>query len=107
MSTKQNIMEHLKELTGEEDSELLLSLYTEYRRSVLEKVPLIKEALPKADFGALYSYSHALKGISEMAGYREMWEHTANFVAATKVEDIKTCKAEFEKIAELSLTLEE
>ncbi len=107
MNTKQNIMEHLKELTGEQDSELLLSLYTEYRRSVLEKMTLMKEALPTADFGVLYNYSHALKGMSEISGFQEMWEHAANFVAATKAEDIATCKAEYEKMAELSLTLEE
>ena len=107
MSAKQHIIEHLKELTGEQDSELILSLYTEYRCSALEKLSLMKDALPKADFGALYSYSHALKGMSEISGYQEMREHAANFVAATKAEDIATCKAEYEKMAELSSALEE
>ena len=107
MSVKQDIIEHLKAFTGEKNAENVLPLYNEYRRSVLEKRTALENSLPSGDFDALYQFSHALKGISEVAGYRDLWQHASKFVEGTKANDIGLCRAEFESISNLVDALEE
>ncbi len=107
MSVKQEIIERLKTFTGEKSTENVLPFYNEYRRSVLEKRAALEKTLPSADFEALYQFSHALKGISEVAGYRDMWQHAARFVEGTRAKDIAICRDELEHISKLADALEE
>ncbi len=107
MSVKQEIIERLKAFTGENNTENVLPFYNEYRRSVMEKLTALEKALPSGDFNELYQYSHALKGISEVAGYRDMWEHAARFVEGTRAKDMAICRDEFAHISRLAEALEE
>ena len=107
MSVKQQILKHLEEFTGEGNPDTLQAIYVKYRQSVQQKIKELSEALPNRDFTLLYEVSHALKGASNVVGYTEMWQHTANFVEGTKAHDISKCEIEFEHIRNLASALEE
>jgi len=107
MSVKNQIMEHLKEFTGEQDQNTLQDIYGKYRLSAIDNVNKLGEALPTGDFGVLYDVSHVLKGASSIVGFNEMWQHAALFVEGTKAHDMAKCKAEYEHIKRLATVLEE
>ena len=74
---------------------------------VISTFQIFSEIYMMIDFEALYQFSHALKGISEVAGYRDMWQHAARFVEGTRAKDIAICSDELEHISKLADALEE
>ena len=98
MTLKETLMNNLKNLANSFDSEVVLSLYDEYKKSSLNKIQLIENLLSNYQcenfYENLYETAHALKGIADITGHSEMSIHAMQLSQFAIDQNLSGCVLE-------------
>ncbi len=102
---KETIFNYLKGQLGDDDPNLLETLYTEYRNTVFERIRDIQNALEAKDFKRLHAVSHTLKGDALMVGDHDMNRCALQFEISAKSDDEAGCRSHLTTILECAKRL--
>ena len=97
---KQCCKEYLTEQFGDED--VVNEIYTEYAKSIQEKLPEFEAALAAENWTTLDSLAHAVKGNALATGVNAVADVAISMRASAKMSDKATSQALFDKMKELT-----
>ena len=100
---KQCCKDYLMEQFG--DEEVVNEIYSEYSKSVQEKLPELEAALTAENWSVLDQLAHALKGNALATGDNDMANVAVSLRIAAKMSEKENSRALLDKLEELARDL--